>query len=59
MLNRDQQRMVRHKTRLLNQLKITLKEYYPRPVEVFGDLESRVASRFSQAVFDANGALEA
>jgi hypothetical protein len=31
---RDQQRMVRHKTRLLNQLKITLKEYYPRPVEV-------------------------
>ena len=36
MLTRDQQRMVRHKTRLLNQLKITLKEYYPRPVEVFG-----------------------
>ena len=35
--------MVRHKTRLLNQLKFTLKEYYPRPIEVFGDLESRVA----------------
>jgi transposase len=46
MLTRDQQRMVRHKTRLLNQLKITLKEYYPRPVEVFGDLESRVAVDF-------------
>jgi transposase len=46
MLTRDQQRMVRHKTRLLNQLKITLKEYYPRPVEVFGDLESRVALDF-------------
>jgi transposase len=46
MLTRDQQRMVRHQTRLLNQLKITLKEYYPRPVEVFGDLESRVALDF-------------
>src|SRR5213593_3237229 len=45
-LTRDQQRMVRHKTRLLNQLKITLKEYYPRPVEVFGDLESRIAVDF-------------
>ena len=46
MLTRDQQRMVRHKTRLLNQLKFTLKEYYPRPIEVFGDLESRVAVDF-------------
>jgi transposase len=46
MLTRDQQRMVRHKTRLLNQLKITLKEYYPRPVEVFGDLESGIAVDF-------------
>jgi transposase len=46
MFTRDQQRMVRHKTRLLNQLKITLKEYYPRPVEVFGDLESSVAVDF-------------
>ena len=46
LLTRDQQRMVRHKTRLLNQLKFTLKEYYPRPVEVFGDLESRVAVDF-------------
>jgi transposase len=46
LLTRDQQRMVRHKTRLLNQLKITLKEYYPRPMEVFADLESRVAVDF-------------
>ena len=46
MLTRDQQRMVRHKTRLLNQLKITLKEYYPRAVEVFTDLESGVAVDF-------------
>jgi transposase len=46
MLTRDQQRMVRHKTRLLNQLKITLKEYYPRAVDVFTDLESRVAVDF-------------
>jgi transposase len=46
MLARDQQRMVRHKTRLLNQLKITLKEYFPRPVEVFGDLDSRIAVDF-------------
>ncbi len=46
LLTRDQQRMVRHKTRLLNQLKFTLKEYYPRPVEVFGDLEARIAVDF-------------
>ena len=46
MLSRDQQRVLRHKTRLLNQLKITLKEYYPRPLEVFGDLESRIALDF-------------
>lgn len=46
LLTRDQQRMVRHKTRLLNQLKFTLKEYYPRAVEIFADLESRVAVDF-------------
>jgi transposase len=46
LLTRDQQRMVRHKTRLLNQIKFTLKEYYPRPVEVFADLESHVAVDF-------------
>jgi len=46
MLSRDQQRMVRQKTRLLHQLKVTLKEYYPRPLEVFADLESRLAVDF-------------
>jgi transposase len=46
MLTRDQQRVQRHNTRLLHQLKVTLKEYYPRPVEVFGDLESRIALDF-------------
>jgi transposase len=46
MLTRDQQRMVRQNTRLLNQLKITLKEYYPRPLEVFGDLEAQIARDF-------------
>jgi transposase len=46
MLTRDQQRMVRQNTRLLNQLKVTLKEYYPRPVEVFSDLEAQIARDF-------------
>ena len=46
LLTRDHQRMVRHKTRLLNQLKFTLKEYYPRAVDVFTDLDSRVALDF-------------
>src|SRR5215475_8235360 len=43
MLSRDHQRLMRQKTRLLNQIGITLKEYYPRPLEVFGDLESKIA----------------
>lgn len=46
LLCRDQRRVVRHKTRLLNQLTITLKEYYPRPLEVFGDIESEIALDF-------------
>jgi transposase len=46
MLSRDHQRVQRHNTRLLNQLKVTLKEYYPRPLEVFGDLESQIARDF-------------
>ena len=37
---------MRHKTRLLNQLEITLKEYYPRPLEVFSDLETNIARDF-------------
>lgn len=46
MLTRDQQRVQRHNTRLLQQLKVTLKEYYPRPLEVFSDLDSQFARDF-------------
>jgi transposase len=46
MLTRDQHRLRRHKTRLLNQIEVTLKEYYPRPLEVFSDLESKIALDF-------------
>ena len=35
LLSRDQYRLVRQKTRLLNQLNRTLKEFYVRPLEVF------------------------
>ena len=48
MLTRDQHRVVRHKTRLLNQLTNTLKEYYPRPLEAFEDLETEIALDFLQ-----------
>jgi transposase len=48
MLSRDQHRVVRHKTRLLHQLTHTLKEYYPRPLEVFEDLETEIALDFLQ-----------
>jgi transposase len=46
LLTRDQQRLVRQKTRLLNQLTTTLKEYYSRPLEVVSDLESNLALDF-------------
>lgn len=46
MLTRDQHRLGRHKTRLLNQITVTLKEYYPRPLEVFDDLEAKIALDF-------------
>jgi transposase len=48
MLTRDQHRVVRHKTRLLHQLTHTLKEYYPRPLEVFENLETEIALDFLQ-----------
>jgi transposase len=48
MLTRDHHRLVRHKTRLLNQIEVTLKEYYPCPLEVFSDLESNIALDFLQ-----------
>jgi transposase len=46
MLSRDQRRVGRHKTRLLNQLTTTLKEYYVRPLEAFEDLETGIALDF-------------
>lgn len=45
-LTRDHHRLVRHQTRLLNQLTVTLKEYYPRAVELFADLSTKVALDF-------------
>jgi transposase len=49
MLTRDHERLMRQKTRLLNQILITLKEYYPRPVEVFSGFESMIARDFLKA----------
>ena len=46
MLTRGHDRLMRQKTRLLNQIEITLKEYYPRPLEVFSDLETNIARDF-------------
>lgn len=46
MLSRDQHRMARHKTRLLNQLTTTLKEYYARPLDAFENIETEVALDF-------------
>lgn len=48
LLSRDQRRVERQKTRLLNQLTITLKEYYPRALEAFKDLETQIALDFIQ-----------
>jgi transposase len=49
MLTRDHYRLMRQKGRLLNQIGITLKEYYPRPLEVFADLETKIALDFLKA----------
>ncbi|MGE5301732.1 MAG: IS110 family transposase, partial [Alphaproteobacteria bacterium] len=46
LLTRDQHRLGRQKTRLLNQLRVTLKEYYPRLLEVFPDLQAKSALDF-------------
>jgi transposase len=48
-LTRDYARQVRQQTRLLNQLTITLKEYYPRALEVVDDLKSRWGRAFVRA----------
>src|SRR5262245_16057081 len=49
LLTRDYDRLGRQKARLLNQVRITLKEYYPRPLEVFEDLETKIALDFLKA----------
>lgn len=46
LLTTDHQRVVRHQTRFLNQLTATLKEYYPRALEMFPDLNTAVALDF-------------
>lgn len=48
-LTRDYTRQVRQQTRVLNQLTVTLKEYYPRALEVCEDLTSRWAQDFLEA----------
>ena len=49
LLTRDHQRLVRQQARVLNQLTATLKEYYPRPLEVFADLTTQLARDFLRA----------
>jgi transposase len=45
-LTRDYGRLVRQQTRLLNQLTVTLKEYYPRALELWEDLTTQRARAF-------------
>ena len=58
MLVRDYNRMVKEQTRLINQLKNTLKEYYPLFLEVFEDVTEHAALDFLQA-YPCAEALEA
>jgi len=46
LLTRDYERLLRNQTRLLNQLKATLKEYYSRPLKVFKNLSTASALDF-------------
>jgi len=48
-MTRDYGRLVRQQTRLLNQLTAALKEYYPRPIEVFDDLTTEIFMDFLEA----------
>ena len=48
-LTRDYARQVQQQTRVLNQLTVTLKEYYPRALELCSDLTSRWARDFLEA----------
>jgi len=49
LLTRDYARLVRQQTRLVNQLTATLKEYYPRALEVCEDLTTQRARAFLAA----------
>lgn len=49
LLTRDYQRQVRQQTRLSNQLTATLKEYYPRPLDLFEELTTTLARAFLHA----------
>ncbi|HYB72698.1 MAG TPA: IS110 family transposase [Candidatus Sulfotelmatobacter sp.] len=49
LLTRDADRLVRQQTRLVNQLTVTLKEYYPKPLELFDDLTTQRARAFLAA----------
>ena len=48
LLTRDYQKLVQQKTRWINQLKATLKEYYPRPLELFELITCPTALDFLQ-----------
>jgi transposase len=48
-LTRDYARQVRQQTRVCNQVTVTLKEYYPRALDVCDDLTARWAQEFLQA----------
>lgn len=49
MLSQDYHRLGRHKTRLVNQIVVTLKEYYPRALEIFDDVQTQIALDFLKA----------
>jgi transposase len=48
-LTRDYTRLTRDQTRLVNQLTATLKEYYPRALEICGDLTTKRTAAFLRA----------
>jgi transposase len=49
LLTRDYTRLVRDQTRLVNQLTATLKEYYPRALELCGDVTTKRTAAFLRA----------
>jgi len=49
LLTRDYTRLVREQTRLVNQLTATLKEYYPRALEICADLTAHRAAALLRA----------